>query len=86
VYVPLHVMVRLLVEVQPPKAKLTFFCDTNCFLIGSTVSAYSLRSMLLRVLGYGFTRSFCKVVCDHCSLRCDIASQGLESKPNPNMR
>ena len=51
------VMASLFVHVHPSKPKLTLFCIANCFLIASTVSAYSLRQMLLRVVADGRTRS-----------------------------
>jgi len=47
------VIVNLFVDVHPSKAKLTLFLDGNCFLIASTVSEYSLRQRLLRVLADG---------------------------------
>jgi len=51
------IMASLFVTVHPSKDKLTLFCDGNCFLIASTVSAYSLRQMLLRVVADGSTKS-----------------------------
>jgi len=51
------VMASLFVDVHPSKAKVTLFRIGNCFLIGSTVSACSLRQMLLNVVADGTTRS-----------------------------
>jgi hypothetical protein len=45
----------LVVDVHPSKAKLTLFVDSNCFLIASTVSAFSLWQILLRVVADGNT-------------------------------
>jgi len=51
------VMASLLVHDHPSKAKLTLFNDGICFLIASTVSAYTLQQMLLRVEADGSTKS-----------------------------
>jgi len=67
------VMASLFVDVHPSKAKLTLFRIGNCFLIASTVSAYSLRQMLLRVVADGRARSSRNAVYDHRSSRFDIA-------------
>jgi len=50
-------MDSVLVDVHPAEAKLSSFCDGICFLIASTVSAYSLRQKLLRILADGSTWS-----------------------------
>jgi len=42
-------MRNLIVEVHPFKAKLTLLHDSNCFLIASTVSVYSLQLVLATV-------------------------------------
>ena len=49
------VMASLFIDVHLSKAKLTLFREGNCFLIASTVSTYSLRQMLLRVVADGST-------------------------------
>jgi len=51
------VMANLFVDIHPSKAKLTLFRTGNCFLIASTVSAYSFRQMLPSVVADGSTRS-----------------------------
>ena len=66
-------MANLFVDVHPSKAKLTLFGTGNCFLIASTVSAYSLRQMLLRVVADGSTSSLRNAVYDRRSSRFDIA-------------
>jgi hypothetical protein len=50
-------MANFFVDDQVAKAKLTLFRDGNFFLIASTVSAYSLWQMLLRVVADGSNRS-----------------------------
>jgi hypothetical protein len=42
-YAMTKVMASLFVNIQPSKDKLTLFRNGNCFLIASTVRAYSLR-------------------------------------------
>jgi len=71
------VIANAFVEVQPSKAKLTLFLDGNCFLIASTVSEYSLRQMLLRVLADGSTSSLRNALYDRRSSRFDIVFHGL---------
>jgi len=80
------VMASLLVDVHPFKAKLTLFCDGNRFLIASTVSAYSLRQMLLRVVADRSTSSLRNALYDGRSSRFDIALQGIWAETNPNIR
>jgi hypothetical protein len=50
------VMANFFIDVHLSKAKLPLFGDGNFFLIASTVSAYSLWQMLLRVVADGNTR------------------------------
>jgi len=71
------VMHSLFVDVHPSKAKLTLFRDGNCFLIASTVSAYSLREMLQRVAADGSTRSSRNAVYNCRSSRFDIVFHGI---------
>jgi len=80
------VMANLFVDAHPSKAKLTLFRDGNCFLIASTVSAYSLQQMLLRVVADGSTRSSRNALYDRRSSRFDIAFYGIWAETNPNMR
>jgi len=79
-------MASLCVDVHPSKAKLTLFRIGNCFLSASTVSAYSLRQMLLMVVADHRTRSSRNVLYDRRSTRVDIAFHGIYAKTNPNMR
>jgi hypothetical protein len=51
------VMANLFVDVHLSKGTLTVFRTGNCFLIVSTVSAYTLLQMLLRVVADSSTRS-----------------------------
>jgi len=80
------VMASLFVDIHPSKAKLTLFHIGNCFLISSTVSAYSLGQMLLRVVADGRTRSSRNDLNDRRSSRFDIAFHGICAETNPNMR
>jgi len=50
-----HVMASSSGDVHQSKAKLTEFCDGNCFLIASTVTQYLFGQMLLRVVAEGNT-------------------------------
>jgi len=74
------------VDVHPSKAKLTLFLVGNCFLIASTVSQYSLRHMLLRVLADGSTSSLRNVVHDRRTSRIEVAFHGICAETNPNIR
>jgi len=80
------VMAYLYVEVHPSKPKLTISRNGNCFLIASTVSAYSLRQMLLKVVADGRTRSSHNALYDRRSSRFDIAFLGMCAETNLNMR
>ena len=79
-------MATLFIDVHPSKAKLIIFCIGNCVLIASTVSAYSLRQMLLRVVPDSRTRSSRNALYDRRSSRFHIALHGLCAETNPNMR
>jgi len=80
------VMASLIVDVRPSKAKLTLFCIGNCFLIASTLNAYSLRQMLLRVIADVRTRSSGNHIYDRRTSRFDIAFHAICAETNPNMR
>jgi len=80
-----HLIVSLFVEVHPAKAKLTLFCNGHSFFTASTVSAYSLGQMLLKVIAHGMTRSSHNALYDHCSSRFDIAFDGMYAETYPNM-
>ena len=71
------VMASLFVDVHQSKAKVTVYCDGNCFLISSTVSAYSLQQMLLRVEADGSTKSSRNALYDCCSTMFDIKVHGM---------
>jgi len=79
-------MATLFVEVHLSKAKLTLFHIGNCFLIASTVSAYSLRQMLLRIVADGRTRLSHNALYDRRSSRFDIGFHGICAKTNANIR
>jgi hypothetical protein len=67
----------LFVDVHPSKAKPTFFPIGNCFLIGFTVSEYSLDQILLRVLADGNTNSVCNASYECRSSKVDIKYHGI---------
>jgi len=71
------VIANLFVDVYPSQAKLTLFLDGNCFLIASTVSEYSLRQRLLRVLADGSTSSLRNALYERCSSMIEIAFHGM---------
>jgi len=81
-----NIIASLFSNVHPSKAKLTMFGDGNCFLIGSTVSAYFLRQMLVGLKADGSTRLSRNALYDRRSSRYDIASHGIWAETNPNMR
>jgi len=76
----------LFVDVHPSKAKLTLIRIGYCFLIASTVNAYSLRQMLVRVVVDDRTRSSYDALYDRHSSRFDTAFHGICAETNPNMR
>jgi len=80
------VMATWLVDVYLSKAKLTLFLHTSCFLITPTVSAYSLRQMLIMVVADGSTGLLRNALYDHRSLIFEIAFQGISAETNPNIR
>jgi hypothetical protein len=81
-----EVMGNLLVDIHLSKAKLTLFRTGNCFLIASTVSAYSLLQILLMVVADGSIRSSRNALYNRRRSTFDIAFHGIYSEKNPNMR
>jgi len=81
-----EVMASMFVVVHLSKAILTVFRISNCFVIACTVSAYSLRQMLLRVVSDGRTRLSRHDIYDPLSSRFDIALRRICAETNPNMR
>jgi len=79
-------MASLFVDVQPSKAKITLFGDSDRFLIASKVGACSLRQMLLRVIADRSTKSSRNVLYDVLSTTFDIAFHGISTEPNPDIR
>jgi len=80
------VMASLFVDVHPSKARPTLFLDSNCLVIASTVSACSLRHMLVMVIADGCTRLSCNALYDRRSSRLDIVFHGIWAETNPDMR
>jgi hypothetical protein len=72
-------------DVHPSKVKLTLFREGNCFLIASTISAYSLGQMLLKVVADRSTRPSCNALYDHHSTRFHTVFHGIWTAQNPNM-
>jgi len=52
----IDIITSVFVDVNPSKAQLTLFRDGNYFSITSTVNAYSLGQILLRVEADGSTK------------------------------
>ena len=71
------VIANLFVDVHASTGRLTLFLDGNRFLIVSTVSEYSLRQMLLKVLADGSLSSPRNALNDRHSARSDIAFHAL---------
>ena len=70
-------MVTSFVLVYPYNARLTQFGDGNCFLHASTVSAYALQQILLRVVVDGSARLSCNAFHLRRSSRFDTAFYGI---------
>jgi len=81
-----NVIANSFVDVHLSKAKLTLFLDGNCFLIATTVSVYSIRQILIRVLAYGNSKSLRNALYDYRSPSIDIAFHGIRAGTNPNMK
>ena len=73
----MDVIANLFVDVHLSKAKLSLYVDSNCFIIASTVSVYSLWQILLRLLADGNTKSLLNALYDRRSSRFEIAFHGL---------
>jgi len=80
------VIASLFMVVHQSNAKLTWFRGRNYFLNASTLSAHSLRQMLLRVAAEASTSSLRNAVSDRQSFRYDLAFWGISGETNPNMR
>jgi len=80
------VIANMFIDIHLSKAKLSLFVDSNCFLIESAVSVYSLRQILLRVLADGNNNSLRNALYDHRSSRIGIAFHGISAETNPNLR
>jgi hypothetical protein len=81
-----EVMAILFVDVHSSKAKLTIYHDGNCFFIASTVSAYALQQMMLRVEADSSTIPLPNTLYDRQSPRFDIGFHGIFAVTNSNMR
>jgi len=79
-------MAYLLFNIHPSKAKLTLFLDRNCLEIACTVSEYSLRQMLLRVLADGDRSLVCNALYNHRTSKFDKAFQAIWAKTHLNIR
>lgn len=80
------IMASMCVDGHPSKAKVTLFCNRNCFLIACMVGADSLRQMLLRVVVESSTKSLCNASYHHCSSKFGIEFHGIWAETNPNVR
>jgi len=79
-------MANFFIEVHLSTAKLTLYLASNCFWISSTVSAYSLRQMLLSVQAEGTTNLLRNGWYDHRSSRFVFAFHGIWADTHPKMR
>ena len=79
-------MASLFGDVHPSKAKLTLLRDSNCSLIAFTVSPYSLRQILQRVVVDGCTWSSRNAIYDRRSCRFNIVLHAIWGETNPNRR
>jgi len=77
---------NLFVDTHPYNAKLIVFLHGNYYLIASTISEYSLRLGLQRVLADESTSLLRIALYDIHSLRFDIVFQGMWTETNLNMR
>jgi len=71
------IIASLLVDVHPSNAELTLFRGGNCFLIASTVSAYSLWQVLPSVVADGSTKSLQNHLYERRNSRFDLAFHGI---------
>jgi hypothetical protein len=80
------IMNMLFIDVDLSQAKQTLFCDCNCDLIASKVSAYSLGEILLRLIVDSSTRSPRNVFYNCRSSRCNMAFHGMWAETIPTMK
>jgi len=78
-------MATLSVDIHLSKAILTSSIHRNCIIIASTISDYSLRQMLLKVLTDGSTSSHHTASFDRSNCRFDNPFHGILAESNPNM-
>jgi hypothetical protein len=76
----------LFFDIHPSNAKLTLFGEGICFLITFTVSAYSLKQMLLRFVAEGIIWLTYTTLYDHHSSSFDIAFHAIGAETHCNMR
>jgi len=76
----------LVIDVHPSIAKPTLFRDGNYYVFSSTVGAYSLQQMLVRVVADGSTRSLYNAVYECRSTRFDIPFHAIWAETHSNMR
>jgi len=79
-------MASVFIDVHPFKAKVSLFRNSNCFLVSSIVSAYTLRQMALRLVADWGTRSSRNAFYTRCSSRYDIMFYGMCAKSNRKLR
>ena len=82
----IDIITSVFVDVNPSKAQLTLFRDGNYFSITSTVNAYSLGQILLRVEADGSTKLSRNALYDSHWSRFDIVFHGIWAETNRNMR
>jgi hypothetical protein len=75
-----NVIADLFVDVYPSNAMLSLFLDSNCFLIASRVSEYSIWQMWLRVMADDRTTLPFIALNDGRSSMYHIAFHGIRAK------
>ena len=79
-------MANVFIDTHLSKDKLTLFVDGNYFIIGCTVSEYSLWQKLLRMLVNGTTRLLENALYHDVSSRFDIVFHGILANTICTMR
>ena len=73
----IDIIANLFVNVHSYKAKPSLFVDSNYFIFASTVSEYSLRQRLHRVLADHSTCLLHNALNNLCSTRFDVVFPGM---------
>ena len=80
------VIASLIVDINPSKAQLAFFCVPICFWIALTVSVYSLDQMLLSMLPDGNSSLLRNALIECPCSRYVIVFQGIRAETKLNKK